>query len=63
MTTNDDNDNNGRTEGEDYDRRRVETPRRQGEDTTAETRLAIVEQQERGELQLRGEENYNYVPS
>ena len=52
VTTNDNNDDNGRT-GENNDRRRIETPRRQEEDTTAETRLAIVERQERGELQVR----------
>ena len=51
VTTNDDNDDNGRTA--DNNRRRIETPRRQEEDTTAETRLAIVERQERGELQVR----------
>ena len=53
VTTNDDNDDNGRAEGEDHNRRRVETARRQGEDTTAETRLAIVERHETGELQLQ----------
>ena len=56
MTTNDNNDNNGKTEDEDYNRRRVETPRRQGEDTTAETRLAIVERQERGRTTATGRE-------
>ena len=53
MTTNNDNhDDNGRREGEDYDGRRVETPRRQGGDTTGENRLAIVERPERRELQV-----------
>ena len=52
VTTSDGNDDNGRVE-ENHNRRRVETPRRQGEDTTAETGLAIVERQDRGELQVR----------
>ena len=52
VTTNDGNDDNSRT-GENNNRRRIETPRRPEEDTTAETRLAIVERQEKGELQVR----------
>ena len=56
--TNDNNDDNGREE-DSTTRRRVEgleeleTPRRQGEDTTVAAEMAIAERQERGILQVR----------
>ena len=50
---NDNNDDNGKEGEGSTTRKRVETPRRQVEDTTIATEMAIAERQERGILQVR----------